>query len=224
MNRKYGLDQVSVRLVKEPPLLANEGITNPESAERILADAFRDNDREVVGVVHLRNDNVPINMTIASIGTLNSSLAHPREIMKAAFLSNAASILLFHNHPSGRLEPSKEDIALTNRMQQLCTLAGIPVLDHIILGKDQYYYSFREKDILPMDSMPYSTDLADINLKIAEKEAEKYGYRQEIKPQKSVRKSLSELKAQGEKKEDAVPSETGKAKRKTAAKAKEDAR
>ena len=75
-----------------------------------------------------------------------------------------------------------------------------------------------------MDSMPYSTDLADINLKIAEKEAEKYGYRQEIKPQKSVRKSLSELKAQGEKKEDAVPSETGKAKRNTAAKAKEDAR
>ena len=224
MNRKYGLDQVSVRLVKEPPLLANEGSTNPESAVRILADAFRDYDREVVGVVHLRNDNVPINMTIASIGTLNSSLAHPREIMKAAFLSNAASILLFHNHPSGRLEPSKEDIALTNRMQQLCTLAGIPVLDHIILGKDQYYYSFREKDILPMDSMPYSTDLADINLKIAEKEAEKYGYRQEIKPQKSVRKSLSELKAQGEKKEDAVPSETGKAKRKTAAKAKEDAR
>ena len=224
MNRKYGLDQVSVHLVKEQPLLTNEGITNPESAVRILADAFRDYDREVVGVVHLRNDNVPINMTIASIGTLNSSLAHPREIMKAAFLSNAASILLFHNHPSGRLEPSKEDIALTNRMQQLCTLAGIPVLDHIILGKDQYYYSFREKDILPMDSLPYSTDLADINLKIAEKEAEKYGYRQEIKPQKSVRKSLSELKAQGEKKEDAVPSETGRAKRKTAAKAKEDAR
>ena len=101
MNRKYGLDQVSVHLVKEQPLLTNEGITNPESAVRILADAFRDYDREVVGVVHLRNDNVPINMTIASIGTLNSSLAHPREIMKAAFLSNAASILLFHNHPSG---------------------------------------------------------------------------------------------------------------------------
>lgn len=70
MSRGYGLEQVSVRLVKEQPLLANEGITNPESAVRILADAFRDYDREVVGVVHLRNDNVPINMTIASIGTL----------------------------------------------------------------------------------------------------------------------------------------------------------
>lgn len=224
MSKKFGLDQVSIRLVKEPPLLSNEEITNPESAVRILADAFRDYDREVVGVVHLKTDNTPINMMIASIGTLNSSVAHPRELMKAAFLSNAASIILFHNHPSGRLEPSKEDIALTNRMQQLCTLAGIPVLDHIILGKDQYYYSFREKDILPMDSMPYSTDLADINLKIAEKEAEKYGYRQEMKPRKSVRKSLSELKAQEEKKDDPLPAETGKTKRKTAAKTKEDTR
>ena len=224
MSKKFGLDQVSIRLVKEPPLLSNEEITNPESAVRILADAFRDYDREVVGVVHLKTDNTPINMMIASIGTLNSSVAHPRELMKAAFLSNAASIILFHNHPSGRLEPSKEDIALTNRMQQLCTLAGIPVLDHIILGKDQYYYSFREKDILPMDSMPYSTDLADINLKIAEKEAEKYGYRQEMKPRKSVWKSLSELKAQEEKKDDPLPAETGKTKRKTASKAREDAR
>jgi proteasome lid subunit RPN8/RPN11 len=224
VSKKYGLEQVSVRLVKEQPLLSNEGITNPESAVRILADAFRDYDREVVGVVHLRTDNVPINMTIASIGTLNSSVAHPRELMKAAFLSNASSIILFHNHPCGRLEPSREDIALTNRMQQLCTLAGIPVLDHIILGKDQYYYSFREKDILPMDSMPYSTDLADINLKIAEKEAEKYGYRQVMKPRKSVRKSLSELKAQEEKKDDPLPAETGKTKRKTAAKTKEDTR
>lgn len=220
MSKKFGLDQVSIRLVKEPPLLSYEEITNPESAVRILADAFRDYDREVVGVVHLKTDNTPINMMIASIGTLNSSVAHPRELMKAAFLSNAASIILFHNHPSGRLEPSREDIALTNRMQQLCTLAGIPVLDHIILGKDQYYYSFREKDILPMDSMPYSTDLADINLKIAEKEAEKYGYRQEMKPGKSVRKSLAEFKAQEEKN----PAGTMKTKRKTASKAREDAR
>ena len=100
MSKKFGLDQVSIRLVKEPPLLSNEEITNPESAVRILADAFRDYDREVVGVVHLKTDNTPINMMIASIGTLNSSVAHPRELMKAAFLSNAASIILFHNHPS----------------------------------------------------------------------------------------------------------------------------
>lgn len=224
MGKKYGLDQVSIRLVKEQPLLSSEEITSPESAVRILADAFRDYDREVVGVVHLRTDNAPINMTIASIGSLNTSVAHPRELMKAAFLSNAASIILFHNHPSGNLEPSREDIALTSRMQQLCTMAGVPILDHIILGKDQYYYSFREKDILPMDCMPYSTDLSDIDLKIAEKEAEKYGYRKEIKPRKSLRKSLSELKEQEEKKEESSSAGAGRTRRKTAAKAKEDAR
>ncbi|MGN1382754.1 MAG: JAB domain-containing protein [Eubacterium sp.] len=224
MREKYSLDQVSVRMVKEAPLLSSEQITSPEAAVRILSDAFRDYDREVVGVVHLRNDNAPINMTIASIGTLNSSLAHPRELMKAAFLSNAASIILFHNHPSGNLEPSKEDIALTNRMQQLCTLAGVPVLDYIILGKDQYYYSFREKDILPMDSRPYSTDLSDIDLKIAEKKAEKYGYRKETKQRKSVRKSLSEIKDQEEKKEESLPAGSGRTKRRTASKAKGNAR
>ena len=188
MRRKYGIDQVSVRLVKEAPLLSEEEISTPEDAIRVLGDTFKDYDREVVGVVHLRSDNVPINMTIISMGTLNQSLVHPREVLKAAFLSNAASILLFHNHPSGNLNPSKEDIALTGRMQQLCMLAGIPVIDHVILGNDQSYFSFREKQILPMEQVHYSVDLDDINLKVAEKEAENYGYEKPHK--KSIKESL----------------------------------
>lgn len=107
MRRKYGIDQVSVRLVKEAPILSEEEISTPEDAIRVLGDTFKDYDREMVGVVHLRSDNVPINMTIISMGTLNQSLVHPREVLKAAFLSNAASILLFHNHPSGSLNPIK---------------------------------------------------------------------------------------------------------------------
>lgn len=190
MRRKYGIDQVSVRLVKEAPLLSEEEISTPEDAIRVLGDTFKDYDREVVGVVHLRSDNVPINMTIISMGTLNQSLVHPREVLKAAFLSNAASILLFHNHPSGSLNPSKEDIALTGRMQQLCMLAGIPVIDHVILGNDQSYFSFREKKILPMEQIQYSVDLNDINLKVAEKEAENYGYEKPHK--KSIKESLEE--------------------------------
>ena len=190
MRRKYGIDQVSVRLVKEAPLLSEEEISTPEDAIRVLGDTFKDYDREVVGVVHLRSDNVPINMTIISMGTLNQSLVHPREVLKAAFLSNAASILLFHNHPSGNLKPSKEDIALTGRMQKLCMLAGIPVIDHVILGNDQSYFSFREKQILPMEQIQYSVDLNDINLKVAEKEAENYGYEEPHK--KSIKESLEE--------------------------------
>ena len=176
--------------MKEAPILSEEEISTPEDAIRVLGDTFKDYDREVVGVVHLRSDNVPINMTIISMGTLNQSLVHPREVLKAAFLSNAASILLFHNHPSGSLKPSKDDIALTGRMQQLCMLAGIPVIDHVILGNDQSYFSFREKKILPMEQIQYSVDLNDINLKVAEKEAENYGYEKPHK--KSIKESLEE--------------------------------
>ena len=89
MNQKYQLDQVSIRMVKEPPLLSKTPMDSPEAAVRVLADTFRDYDREIMGVVHLRTDNVPINMVIASMGSLNYSLAHPRELLKAAFLSNA---------------------------------------------------------------------------------------------------------------------------------------
>ena len=100
MNEKYGLEQVSVRMIREAPLLSAEKVQNPQDAIRILGDVFKDYDREVVGVVHLRSDNVPINMTIVSMGCLNQSLVHPREMLKAAFLSNAVSIMMFHNHPS----------------------------------------------------------------------------------------------------------------------------
>ena len=75
-------------------------------------------------------------------------------------------------------------------MQQLCMLAGIPVIDHVILGNGQSYFSFREKKILPMEQVQYSVDLNDINLKVAEKEAENYGYEKPHK--KSIKESLEE--------------------------------
>ncbi|WP_373215874.1 JAB domain-containing protein [Ruminococcus sp. 5_1_39BFAA] len=196
MPERYGLEQVSIRMVRDAPLISEESIETPEDAIRLLGETFKDYDREVVGVVHLRNDNSPINMTIVSMGCLNQSIVHPREMMKAAFLSNASSILMFHNHPAGSLSPSKNDIAITNRMQQVCMMAGIPMLDHIILGKENYYYSFREKGILPMEEVRYSTSLSDVDLKVAEKEAEKYGYQKAEKssPKKSIKSSLAEKK------------------------------
>lgn len=194
MGKKYGLDQVSVRLVKEPPLFSENVIENPEDAVRILGKAFRDYDREVVGVVHLRSDHASINMVIISMGCLNQSLMHPREILKAAFLSNAESILIFHNHPSGRLLPSREDITVTARMQQLCMLAGIPILDHIILGREHQYYSFREKGILSMNDLPYSANLEEVDLKKAEQCAEKYGYKGQTTEKRSLKASLAENK------------------------------
>ena len=112
----YEMDRVSIRMVKEPPLLSQNPITGPESAIEILNDYLGDFDREVMAIVNLRTDGKPINMNIMSMGTINASLACPREALKASILSNAAAILLFHNHPSGNLRPSREDIRCTDKL------------------------------------------------------------------------------------------------------------
>ena len=76
-------------------------------------------------------------------GTLNTSIVHPREIFKYAFLESAYSIVIIHNHPSGEVIPSKQDVELTNKLFEIGSLMGIPILDHIIIGKDKCY-SFYE--------------------------------------------------------------------------------
>lgn len=105
-----------------------------------------------------------------SMGILDGSLAHPREILKTAILSNAAQILILHNHPSNELKPSRYDIQITDRMQKACDLIGIPLADHIILGRDNYF-SFRQNEILPLDKVSYAERIEDIqfaNSKVAE--------------------------------------------------------
>ena len=157
----YKLDQVGIRMVKEPPLYSSEPVNSPEAAVRIIADTLRNYDREVFCVVNLRNDLKPINANVVSVGTLNASIAHPREILKSTILSNAAAVMLLHNHPSGNLTPSREDIELTARMQEICTMLGTPVQDHIIVGNDDRYFSFREQDILQI-ARPLDKDLSEI--------------------------------------------------------------
>ena len=77
------------------------------------------------------------------LGTVNYSLVHPRDIFKEAYLLNATGIICVHNHPSGDVSPSKEDISLTNRLREVGKLMGILVIDHIIIGEEMYY-SFLE--------------------------------------------------------------------------------
>jgi hypothetical protein len=101
-------------------------------------------------------------MNIVSTGTLNASLAHPREILKSAVLSNASATMLFHNHPSGNLTPSKEDIEITDRMSKLFALADMPLLDHIIIGNGDQYYSFKENSIMPIGTQMFARDPAEI--------------------------------------------------------------
>lgn len=116
-------------------------------------------DREVLCVINLKSDGTPINCSIVSIGAVNQTIAEPRELFKASILSNAAKMILVHNHPSGGLEPSRQDTMLTDRMLKLTDLMGITLKDHVIVGGDNsQYFSFREKGLLEHPKIHLSTD------------------------------------------------------------------
>ena len=149
-NGKYELEQVAIRMVRERPLYSETPIRSPEDAIRVMADALLDYDREVFAIVNVQSDMRPINFSIISMGCLDSSLAHPREVIKASILSNASGVILFHNHHSGTVEPSKDDIIITEQLKKAFNLMGISVLDHIIVGNDKSYYSLHEKDKLAL--------------------------------------------------------------------------
>lgn len=159
---KYEMDQVSIRMVKEPPLISPEPITGSESAVNLLGEYLRDFDRELMIVVNLRTDGKPINMNVMSIGTINASFACPREALKASILSNASSVMLFHNHPSGNLRPSREDITTTDKMIKAYQMLDIPVLDHIIIGPQNRFYSMREHDVFDIPCTDYSLNVEDL--------------------------------------------------------------
>ena len=107
--RPYKLDRVAMRMVKEPPLYSAEPIRSPEDAVRVVSEMLRQYGREACCIVKFRYDLSPINMNIVSTGTLNASIAHPREILKSAVLSNASATMLFHNHPYGTLTPCNQN-------------------------------------------------------------------------------------------------------------------
>ncbi len=159
---RYEMEQVSIRMVKEPPLISDRPITGPDSAVDIIGEYLGDFDRELMVLVNLRNDGKPINMNIMSIGTINASIACPREALKASILSNAAAIMLFHNHPSGNLTPSREDIMTTDKMIKAYRLLDIQVLDHIIIGPDRQFYSMRARDTFDLPSSDYCAVLNDL--------------------------------------------------------------
>ena len=158
------LEQVAIRMVEQPPLYSNEPMNNPDVAIRVMNEFLSQMDRELFCIVNLQADLTPINMNIVSVGSLNEALINPREIFKSAILSNAHSMMLIHNHPSGNLTPSTSDIQTTARMQELGELMGISLVDHIITGRNGNYYSFRDKGEFPNSRVRFSTRVEDIDL------------------------------------------------------------
>ena len=163
--KPYKLDRVAIRMVKEPPLYSEEPLSNPEAAIKVLRDVFKEYDREVVCLVNLKSNMQPVNLNIVSIGAIDQAIVHPRELLKSSILSNAASVLIMHTHPSGNLTPSTLDISMTDRMQQVFSIMGIDIVDHIIIGDNDNYYSFREHQEMPVGQPHYTAELAEIKLK-----------------------------------------------------------
>jgi len=157
--KPFRLDVVSIRLVKDAPLFSDRPINTPEDAAALLGSCLCEMDREVICVVNLNADNVPINCNFASVGTVNRALMCPRELFKTSILSNAAKIMLVHNHPGGNLKPSRDDVMTTDLMAKLCSMMGIPLIDHVIVGRDnREIFSFFGKGILPQPDIKLETD------------------------------------------------------------------
>lgn len=130
----------------EPAL---QGASDPplKDSYELIRPFLEDADREVFVAMPLDIKNQPTSIQTWHIGSLNTSLVHPPEVLKMAILSNAASIIGFHNHPSGSPEPSKEDLEVTKRLKAAEEIVGVELLDHLIIGDDNFL-SFREKGIL----------------------------------------------------------------------------
>ena len=122
-------------------------VNSPQDVAHIVMEEMRFLDREHFRVVSLSTKNHVLGISPISIGSLNSSLVHPRECFKEAIRRNSNAIILLHNHPSGDPTPSKEDIDVTRRLADGGKILGIEVLDHVIIG-DNRYISLKERGIL----------------------------------------------------------------------------
>ena len=122
-------------------------ISSPIVLVNLLMDEMRYLCKEHFKIAILDTKNQVLAIENISIGTLNASIVHPRDVFKIAIKRNANSIILIHNHPSGDPSPSNEDISITNRLIDAGSLIGIKVLDHIIIG-DNKYISFKEKNLV----------------------------------------------------------------------------
>ena len=179
---EYRLDVVSVRLVRDSHILSKEKISDPESAIKVAGELLKDLDREVVAVINLKTDGTPINLHVASMGGLQFSIVEPRELLKASILSNAARLVMVHNHPSGDVTPSRDDIRITDRIARVCDMVGIPLLDHVIVGGDsRSYFSFSEKGMVRYEEpIRYKTEINELKLgKMTERRSREDG-KQEV--------------------------------------------
>jgi DNA repair protein RadC len=129
------------------PEMINFDIKNPEAVVKAIRASIKDKAKEHFKLILLNPRNKIIGISTISVGTLNASLVHPREVFKDAITHSAASVVLAHNHPSGDPEPSEDDLKITKKLVESGKILGIEVLDHIVIGKNGFL-SFKEKGLV----------------------------------------------------------------------------
>ncbi|HSD64311.1 MAG TPA: DNA repair protein RadC [Ignavibacteriaceae bacterium] len=139
--------ELSRRIQMQSKWFSDKKVTSPQDVADIFIPFLRDEVKEKFIIVCLNSANKIIRYETISVGSLNSSIVHPREVFKAAIENNSASIILIHNHPSGNPEPSNEDIAITRKIVESGKIMDIPVFDHIIIAGNTHT-SFVEKRLI----------------------------------------------------------------------------
>ena len=129
------------------PELKDFDIKDPRSVVKAISASIKDKAKEHFKLILLNARNKILGISTISIGSLNASIVHPREVFKDAIMHNAYSVVLAHNHPSGDTEPSEDDLTITKRFLEAGKILGIEVLDHIIISKNGFF-SFKEKGLI----------------------------------------------------------------------------
>lgn len=137
--------EISRRLSTQIPSYKSKELTDPEKVYRLIKSKLKDYHKEHFYIIALNSRNHSI--AEVSIGSLNASIVHPREVFAEAIKSKAASVIFAHNHPSGDPEPSEDDLVLTKKLVESGKILGIEVADHIIIAKDGFF-SFKNKGLI----------------------------------------------------------------------------
>lgn len=147
MKTKY-LKRIVANYVRDREVPYPERVMSPEDVAKSFA-YLGIRDREEFVSLHLDKGNRPLCWDRVSVGTLSEAIVSNREILKTALLSSASALIILHNHPSNRGEPSAEDRQITQKLQEAAKLLDIQVMDHLIIyGEDGQFFSFREHGLL----------------------------------------------------------------------------
>jgi len=142
----FAVREIGLRQLREK-MIGQNFVRSPQAVTDYLTAALRDQKREIFKVLFLDKSLRISGERDLFIGTIDEAAVHPREIVKAALEFHASSLVLVHNHPSGKIEPSREDYEITQKIKAACQTVSVRILDHIIIGENQYF-SFSERNSL----------------------------------------------------------------------------